>query len=318
MREFDSSPPFHKAILESGATTARSVLPPTHALHEEQFEDFIAKLGCNFIPKDQLIDALRKLNAVDIRDASEDIFQSYNPSIRWPFQPVIDGIGGMVPGRPIDAWESGKWNKVPILTGFNTNEGAMFVPKSYQTDKEFIDFFHTLLPGLPESDLTLLSESYPDPVTHPASKYVETREGFSLGAQFKRMEQAYAHFAYIAPVRQTARFASASGAPVYLYHFSVNSSVVGGADHGNQNDFSTYNKEIRDRSESLEEVSGSMHAYWTSFITTYALSLFVSFLHAFFSKIVLTLDVLGAIRMPSAEDIQTGRSGLLIRLMTPS
>lgn len=276
MRTFYAPPPFHKAILESGATTARAVYPPTHALHEEQFQAFISKLGLSSVPRHELMNTLRGLDTFAIKDASEAIYRAYDPSIRWAFQPVIDGEGGIIPTRPIDAWSSGRWSPIPILTGFNTNEGAMFVPKQFSTNKDFRDFFHTLLPALPDADLNLLDLTYPDPLTHPDSKYRETRTG--LAPQFKRLEQAYAHFAYIAPVRQTARLASAARAPVYLYHFAVNSSVVGGANHGDQNDFSTYNQRIRLRSKSLERVSGSMHAYWTSFITTYVLlSIFIYF-----------------------------------------
>jgi acetylcholinesterase len=278
MRNFDGSPPFQKAILESGATTARAVYPPTHPLHEEQFEAFVSKVGLSSVPKDKLISKLREQDMLTIKAASEAIYGKYDPSIRWAFQPVIDGEGGIVPIPPIEAWESGKWAKIPILTGFNTNEGAMFVPKHSSASKDFTSFFHTLLPSLSNADLKALDKMYPDPATHPESKYRETRPGVNLGAQYKRIEQAYAQFAYIAPVRQTARYASDDGAPVYLYHFAVNSSVVGGANHGDQNDYSTYNKGARERSETLNEVAGAMHAYWTSFITRFVISPYPAFL----------------------------------------
>ena len=264
LRRFDSPPPFHKAILESGAATARAVYPASHAIHEEQFQAFVTELGLGSVPKDQLITKLREKDTNAIKTASEAVFRTYDESIRWPFQPVIDGEGGMIPLAPIDAWKSEKRVHVPILTGFNTNEGAMFVPKDLSTNEDFVNFFHILLPSLSELDLDVLKKTYPDPETSP--QYHETRP--DLGTQFKRLEQAYAHFAYVAPVRQTAQFAAAAedGAPVYLYHFAVNSSVLGGADHGDHNGFSTNDRDVRERSESLRDVAGSMHAYWTSFI----------------------------------------------------
>ena len=259
--------PFNKAIIESGAATARAVYSFSNLLHEQQMKELLILLGCEDVPEEHIMDTLRSLKAVEIKEASETIFNKYNPSVRWPFQPVIDGEGGVIPIRPIDAWHSGKWHKVPILTGFNTNEGAMFVPeKASSTPKQFTDFFRTLLPGLSEDDLTKLDEVYPDPTRDPSSKYVETRKG--LGAQFKRMEQAYGHFAYIAPVRQTVRFATAANAPIYLYHFAVNCSIKGGADHGTHAPFVTYDREIRDVSDDIDNISGTMHAYWTSFIAT--------------------------------------------------
>jgi carboxylesterase type B len=266
MHNPDGPPLFHKAIIESGATTARAVYHPDHSLHEKQFQDFLSELDLQNVPEDEVLNTLRTVSTAHIKRASEAVFNKYNPSVRWPWQPVIDGPGGMIPIAPIKAWRSGKWHKIPILTGFNTNEGAMFVPSTPSKSAQFTAFFRTLLPGLLDEDLKTLDEVYPDPISNPTSKYVERRKG--LGAQFKRVEQAYAHYAYIAPVRQTANFAAGGPAPVYLYHFAVNSSIKGGADHGDHFKFVTYNKEIRDISPTLGEISGTMHAYWTSFITT--------------------------------------------------
>lgn len=265
MHNLSKPPPFHKAIIESGAATARAVYTASNPMHEEQFLRFLTKLGCEDIHYENQIQALRYLTSNQIKEASENIFNYYNPSLRWPFQPVIDGLAGFIEQPPIEAWKKSKWHKVPILTGFNTNEGAMFVPAGTATGEQFTDFFRTLLPGLSEQDLAKLDEMYPDPLIHPSSKYRETRQG--LGAQFKRIEQAYGHFAYTAPVRQTANFAFANDMPVYLYHFAVSSSVKGGADHGSHTSFPTYGRDVRGVSDTIDEVTGSMHAYWTSFIT---------------------------------------------------
>lgn len=63
-------------------------------------------------------------------------------------------------------------------------------------------------------------------------------------------------------------FAAQAAAPVYLYHFDVSTSEKGRSDHGVHNSFVTYNPEIRQISDTMDEISGSMHAYWTSFIVT--------------------------------------------------
>ena len=258
-------PPFHKVIIESGGPTARAVYTPRNAMHETQFNEFLAKIGCEDIREEHIIDALRYIPWSEIKEASEAVFNYYNPSIRWPFQPVIDGPGGFIEQPPIAAWHAGKWHRVPILTGFNTNEGAMFVPETISTGRQFTQFFHTLLPTLSNKDLTKLDDLYPDPLIDPSSKYRETRD--MVGPQFKRTEQAYGNFAYTCPVRHTGHFA-AGEVPVYLYHFAVSSSVKGGADHGSHNAFPTFNQEVRGVSDTIDEVAGSMHAYWTSFITT--------------------------------------------------
>jgi acetylcholinesterase len=258
--------PFHKLIIESGGPTARAVYTPSNPLHEKQFLEFLTELGCEDIDEELIMQALRDLPSDEIREASESTFNDYNPSVRWPFQPVIEGAGGFIEEAPISAFKKGRFHKVPILTGFNTNEGTTFVPAGTATGRQFTKFFRTLLPGLSKKDLAELNEVYPDPLTHRSSKYKETRDG--LGAQFKRTEQAYGHFSYTCPVRMTGHFAAANDVSVYLYHFAVSSSVNNGAGHGTNNPFPTYNQDIRDVSETIDEVAGSMHAYWTSFITT--------------------------------------------------
>ncbi|KAI9055617.1 hypothetical protein LZ554_000561 [Drepanopeziza brunnea f. sp. 'monogermtubi'] len=261
----DRPPPFARAIMESGAATARAVYSYSNPIHELQFREFLKILGCPSKPESEIVTTLRGYSTAEIRAASNQIFHKYNPSVRWPFQPVIDGKGGIIVTRPIDAWKAGKWHKVPILTGYNTNEGAMFVPKTVKTSQEFSNFFTTLLPALREKDISELQDVYPNPAIDPHSPYKETRPGF--GAQYKRLEQAYGQFAYIAPVRQTVHYAASGPAPVYLYHFAAESSV-NGADHGTHIPFITHTMGDRGKSKTVIEISGTMHAYWTSFITS--------------------------------------------------
>ena len=199
-------------------------------MHETQFKEFLAKLSLQNEPESSLLSKLHSLPTSDIKSASDAIWTKYDPSVRWPFQPTIDGPspGAFITQPPISSWKAGKFHRVPILTGYNTNEGAMFTPPGISTPLAFTSFFRTLLPGLSETDLTTLEDLYPDPSTDSSSIYRETRRG--LGAQFKRTEQAYGHFAYVAPVKQTARFAAnaENAAPVYLYHFAAESSARGG------------------------------------------------------------------------------------------
>jgi acetylcholinesterase len=271
----DEKPPFKRVILESGAATARAVYTPSHPLHEEQFQEFLKRLHIPPSPKSKILPALRAKTFLEIKAASGAIFEKYNPSVRWPFQPVIDGPGGMIPTAPIAAWKAGTFHRVPILTGFNTNEGSMFVPEHASASKEFTNFFHTLLPSLSKYDLDLLNEVYPDPLLGKDEKYKETRQG--LGSQFTRLEQAYGHFAYVAPVLQTASFASSpsksssdtkEAPPVYLYEFALPTNATHLAFHGSHSTFITHNPEINRLPPTIKEMSATMHAYWTSFILT--------------------------------------------------
>jgi acetylcholinesterase len=260
-------PLFHKAIIESGGPTARACLPYDNLMHETQFKDFLSILGLSQTPSEKIFSILRTLPMSQIKSASEKVFVQYTDTLRWPFQPVIDGAGGMIPIAPIQKWKSGTWHPIPILTGFNTNEGAVFVNPTVSTNEQFTSFFSLLLPKLTPSDISTLQTTYPDPLTNPTSPFKELRSNPTIGPQYTRLEQAYGHFAYVSPVRQTVHYASQK-APVWLYRFEVNSRYEGGADHADHDSFVTYNQEVREVSPAVREVSGKMHAYWTSFITT--------------------------------------------------
>lgn len=252
--------------MESGSPTSRAVRPYNATIHEQQFEDFLREVGCPAdLPEDEVFPFLRSLPSSTVTNAQTAVFDKYNPSLRWAFQPVIDDE--IIYRKPLDAWNSQLWNKVPIMTGFTTNEGTMYVDKKMSNPSQFRRFWQNLLPELSSSDLDTIEKLYPDPSTDPASPYIEDREGHGLGSQYKRIEAAYAHYAYVAPVRQTAEFASSQRVPVYLYHWALPRTVVGRANHGDNMYYESYNKGITAISESQKELSGTLHAYITSFIT---------------------------------------------------
>ncbi|KAM6510940.1 hypothetical protein FSOLCH5_011387 [Fusarium solani] len=255
------APLFHKAILESGAPTSRAVRPYDAPIHEAQFKDFLQQVGVpEDLPEDEIFPYLRKQPENVITTAQTATFDKYNPSLRWAFQPVIDG--DIIARPPLETWKQGKWHKVPIMTGFTTNEGSLYVDKKMSTGSEFRHFFEELLPLLSKEDINTIDNLYPDPAT--SDEYKETREG--MGAQYKRIEAAYAHYAYVAPVRQTAELASPS-APVYLYHWALVSSVNNGAQHGDNMRYEVCDPNVVKISPAQKEVAGTTNAYVTSFIT---------------------------------------------------
>ncbi|THU87869.1 extracellular lipase [Dendrothele bispora CBS 962.96] len=266
---------FHRVIIESGAPTSRAVLPYNAALHETQFNEFLIEAGCAGLPSTgDILPCLRSQPSQTVMDAQVTIFQKYNPSLRWAFQPVIDGLvdptEGIISQRPIDEWASGLRNRVSIMTGFSTNEGSLYVPANMSTSEEFRDFFGTLVPRLTEEDLDRIEELYPDPSTDPSSPYVDTRNltAIAVGPQFKRAERAYANYAYICPVRQTVNLASPTQEQsVYLYHWALNKTVRNGANHGDHMEYQTMNEDVLEISETQRKMAETLHAYWTSFIT---------------------------------------------------
>lgn len=266
-----SSVPFAKAILESGATTARATFYPTHPRHLIQFREFLVAAGIEGVPESSVFATLRTLPAATILKASKSLWDKYEPSVTWPFQPVIDGPNGLsnsshadtaatqavIPDLPILSWQRGHHLAIPVLTGFNTNEGTVFIPANANTTAEFRSFFSALIPGFGPSDLDALEALYPDPVTDASSPYKAVPEG--MGAQWARLDAAYSHYAYICPVLHTAHFLSTASSnnpspsfsksthnsyglrsattppprPVYVYRYAA-AAKWGTANHGDE------------------------------------------------------------------------------------
>lgn len=255
-------PLFNRAIIESGAPTSRAVRPYDAPVHEAQFKDFLSAAGVPAdLPEGEIFPFLRSQPSEIIREAQTSVFDKYNPSLKWAFQPVIDGE--VIPRPPLETWRQGKWHKVPIMTGFQRNEGSLYVDKAMSESHEFVDFFRNLLPLLSEEDLETIDRLYPDPATAADSPYKESREG--VGAQYKRIEAAYGHYAYVAPGRQTAEFAS-EAAPVYLYQWAAVSTVLNGAQHSDNMRYEVCDPKVMAASENQARLARTLNAYVTSFI----------------------------------------------------
>lgn len=264
--EENKAPLFQRVVIESGASTSRAVRPYSAPLHEKQFRDYLEATGCpQDCPEDKIIPYLQSLPSDTVTAAQTAVFDKYNPSLQWAFQPIIDG--DVIPRPPLESWLSGKFHKVPIMTGFNRNEGSLYVDKQMSQSQQFTDFFANLLPLLSLEDIKTIDELYPDPARYANSPYHEARNG--VGSQYKRIEAAYAHYAYVAPVRQTAELASAAmSPPVHLYQWALESSILEGARHGDNMKYEVVDPAVVKISASQSELARTTNAYITSFIAT--------------------------------------------------
>jgi carboxylesterase type B len=263
----DESPgPFHRAIIQSGSATTRDCRPHNSDIIEQYFAEFLAQLGCPpTLSAAETFAFLRTVPLTAIIAAQDAVFNTYKPTMQWAFRPVIDG--SLIPRSPLESWRSGKYYKVPIMTGFSSNEGSLYVDRTLSRPEQFTLFMKTLLPSLPDQDLARLETLYPDPSTGD-SAYRDSRVGGDLSLQYLRTEAAYGQFALIAPVRQTAHLASSTpnAPPVYLYHWDVSTTLYGGAAHADNLRYETFDSATTSISEGQKEVSGMFHAYLTSFI----------------------------------------------------
>ncbi|KAF7547935.1 hypothetical protein G7Z17_g7394 [Cylindrodendrum hubeiense] len=257
-----ATPPFHKVILESGSPTARIVLSTAHQRSVSQHRHLLQYTRCSSLA------GLKALPVRDLLDAAGEVWGRYDSSVEWPFQPVVDGDGGVIPDLPVKLWEQrvadGRARKMCVITGFCSDEGISFVPASAKTNADFRRFFTTLIPSLSPADLEALEALYPDPVTDPSSPYVHHGR---QGAQFRRLATAYGEFAYIAPVLHTAHILSSAGAKVYVYEYAEKSPPHDAAMHGAQGPAAERHTLMSGR-PGLAETAAALHDRMTQFVSS--------------------------------------------------
>ncbi len=209
-------------------------------------------------------------------------------AVTWPFQPVVDATSpdSMIADTPLKLWDdfaassssnnsnSTEKKHISIITGFCSHEGTSFVPGKASTNADFRSFFATLIPSLTSADLDELEALYPDPVANPDSPYRNTpsHEG-RYGAQFCRLHEAYAHYAYIGPVLHTAHRLSALAAAasdgvavhVYVYEFAALGNAFRAASHGEQAPVVAHDMDFLQGMPGLTATAREMNRRWTAF-----------------------------------------------------
>lgn len=302
--------------MESGGATARATLSSRHPRTEAQWREFLLEAGLqqpDSIPPGQLFARLRALPLDALLRASGTVFARYQDPIRWPFQPVVEeecsssggGRDGMITDLPIAKFRRGEFLRVPVLTGFNTNEGTVFCSPRVDRDDEVLGRFATMVPGLTDADLAALGRLYPDPVAGEEEKeknpYAEVPPGF--GRQWSRYEAAYAHYAYICPVLQSGHFYSNAGVdgrhhdnnnhnrsnnnslemsetqekddggsapPIWVYHFAALSrpDFGGKANHVDEAVVVAHDMRALAPFPGLVRTADAMHGAWVRFVAT--------------------------------------------------
>lgn len=213
----DTEPLFARAICQSGSVTARAFPPYNYPQFKSDFEKFASYLNCSLNRSNAgQLSCLRGAPIESIQYISSKLFNESEASITWPFQPTQGGPLLERPGSESEPFD------LPILTTSTTDEGKYYVPGNITNNKQFLDFFHTISPGLNDTDLALLDTLYPDPLTKPTSPYSYSTNS----TQYARVAAAWSDYAYICPSRRTAHVAASKGSHVHKTRFNAPDSPL--------------------------------------------------------------------------------------------
>ncbi len=191
---------FTRAIMESGNILGQPVLAPScrGGMHQALFEAqaYTAFLGCRSLA------SLQRLEPAKIAHGCP--FASDVTKIPgYCFWPVFDGY--VMPKNPYKALLNGEMNDVDILTGFNSDEGTLFVPPDTNEEK-YLRFVAQVFHANALQFVRRFSPSVQNPPAALACKLVET--GLRFGSDV------------------FADVLSARGRSVYYYEFDYTLPIL--------------------------------------------------------------------------------------------
>ncbi|KAI0735219.1 extracellular triacylglycerol lipase precursor [Earliella scabrosa] len=265
------------AIMESGSPASFALGNAT--LREFEWQNLISSTPeCVDAQPNAAFECLRAANTSTILQAYNAV-EAVSPENPYPFGPVIDGPGGLIPDRPYRLLAAGNFARIPFIAGTNTDEGTLFVPTSTSTEEQVL--FAALTSVHPTEDgnvppnvlatVKRLMALYPaDPAE--GSPFGTGNETFGLSPAFKQASALIGDIMFQAPRRAWVQSATLQGVKVYSYLFNDRQAVpVGlpmlGVSHAAEL-FNVYGQSVIVPHVNVDFSDVPMMDYWISFATS--------------------------------------------------
>ncbi|KAJ6099697.1 extracellular lipase [Penicillium canescens] len=236
---------------------------------------------------------LKASNCTDAHDTLQCLraapFDTLNSAFSsLSFLPVIDGT--FVPEYTSVALSKGRFVKVPLLIGANTNEGKVFAGKGVNTTEELASYIEQQPYIRTSSNETIqdLLEAYPEPSTNSTNGQSDDTLPLSAtyGSQFLRTARYTGDVMFIAGRRYTCEIWAQHGLPCYSYRFNTipadTNPLYLGATHFQEVAFvfdnvlgqgmpsNAFDVQPATREQSYKQLGEMMSRMWMSFAATHS------------------------------------------------
>lgn len=205
---------FHRAITESGTALNPWALQE-HPLHYAQMMG--EKFSCPTDDNAALVDCLRQQDAYDIADKE---FAIMVENLTLAFVPCVEPAdsGVFLTEDPRVLLQEGRFNKVPMITGFNRDEGILIYQYTFPLFQDINDaFFNEVIPlaltALTDYRTNLINVSY-------AIKDEYYNIDLNDAAAVTRTSVDLLSDMFMKPwCIETLNYVTAQNLPVYMYYY---------------------------------------------------------------------------------------------------
>ncbi|KAJ7136677.1 extracellular triacylglycerol lipase precursor [Mycena epipterygia] len=259
------------AIFESGSAATAPLF--TAERRETTWQNFVSGVAscASIATSGSTFECLRNANTTEIFQSLAAVMAEATEPFPW--DPVIDGPGGLLPDLPSVLIKRGQFARLPFITGTNQDEGTLFAPQTVNSTDQISEIIlaqssPSIAPTTLESSIQTLLQLYPD-IPALGAPFNTGNNTFGLSSQFKRAAALEGDLDLHSQRRFWIEAAANAGFKTFGYLFTQpqpNSPASLGVFHSSEINF-VYGVPS-DNSSSSALISRVMVDYWVSFATS--------------------------------------------------
>ncbi|KAJ7574899.1 esterase 1 [Mycena floridula] len=217
------------AIFHSGS--AATSLTFTAGRRQNVWDDFVG-----FVPEcseiattSKTFQCLQNVNSSELVTAAAQALSVSGE--QFPWNPTLDGAGGVFPDLPSKLYAKGHFSKIPFIAGTNLDEGTDFTTQtinSSTTIREWLVKNYTAGPGdvpLLQAAATQILYLYPD-IPALGSPFGTGEDLFGLDSQYKRLAAITGDLLFQSLRRRWTNTAALHGIKNYGYLFTDRAAPI--------------------------------------------------------------------------------------------
>ncbi|KAJ6625127.1 esterase 1 [Mycena sp. CBHHK59/15] len=261
------------AIFESGSAATAAVFKASR--NEIDWQNFVSGVpSCaSTATSGSTFECLRDANTSDVFLGIDAAMAEANANSGFPWDPVLDGPGGLIPDLPSVLLKRGQFARLPFITGTNEDEGTVFISQAVNSTAQIHDTLVSLnspsvSASILESSIQTILGLYPD-VAALGSPFNTGNETFGLSSQYKRAAAIIGDMDFLSQRRLWIEAAANIGVKTFGYLFTqpqLNIPPAFGVPHASEVLF-VYGAPS-DPSASALTISRLMVDYWVSFASS--------------------------------------------------